>query len=58
MERKELANGGGRPPVANTWQRVTGTWVASPPVDGRPTARITATTVTPVAAPAEPYELP
>ena len=51
-------DGGGRPPVANTWQRVTGTWVASPPVDGRPTARIAATAVTAIPAPAEPYELP
>ena len=51
-------DGGGRPPVANTWQRVTGTWVASPPVDGRPTARIAATSVTAIPAPAEPYELP
>ena len=51
-------DGGGRPPVANTWQRVTGTWVASPPVDGRPTAWIAATAVTAVPAPAEPYELP
>jgi hypothetical protein len=44
--------------VANTWQRVTGTWLAQPPADGRPTARIAATAVTQVAAPAEPYELP
>ena len=51
-------DGGGRPPVANTWQRVTGTWVASPSVDGRPTARIAATAVTAIPAPAEPYELP
>jgi uncharacterized repeat protein (TIGR03943 family) len=52
-------DGGGRAPVANSWQRVTGTWVASPPTpSGGPTARITATAVTAAAAPAEPYELP
>ena len=52
-------DGGGRPPVANTWQQVTGTWVASPPTaDGGPTARLAATTVTPVATPSETYELP
>ena len=49
---------GGRSPVANTWQRVTGTWVVSLPADGGPTARIAATSVTQVAPPAETYELP
>ena len=52
-------DGGGRPPVANTWQQVTGTWIPSPLTpDGGPTARLAATTVTPVATPAETYELP
>ena len=52
-------DGGGRPPVANSWQQVTGTWVASPPApDGGPTARLAATSVTAVTAPAETYELP
>jgi uncharacterized repeat protein (TIGR03943 family) len=52
-------DGGGRPPVVNSWQQVTGTWVASPPAsDGRPTARLAATTVTPAATPVETYELP
>jgi uncharacterized repeat protein (TIGR03943 family) len=51
-------DGGGRPPVANTWQRVTGTWVASPPTDGSPTARTAAMSVSQVAEPEEPYELP
>jgi uncharacterized membrane protein YcgQ (UPF0703/DUF1980 family) len=52
-------DGGGRPPVANSWQRVTGTWVASSPSpDSGPTARLTATSVTAVAPPAEIYELP
>jgi uncharacterized repeat protein (TIGR03943 family) len=52
-------DGGGRPPVANSWQQVTGTWVTSPPAPGGgPTARLAATTVTPVATPAETYELP
>ena len=50
---------GGLPPVANSWQQVTGTWVGSPPApDGGPTARLAATTVIPVATPAETYELP
>jgi uncharacterized repeat protein (TIGR03943 family) len=52
-------DGGGRPPVANSWQRVTGTWVTSPPAQGGgPTARLAVTSTTPVTAPAEPYELP
>lgn len=50
---------GGRPPVANSWVRITGTWVTSAPdARGRPTARIVATSVTPVGSPREPYELP
>ncbi len=50
---------GGQPPVNNSWQQVTGTWVASPPTpSGAPTARIAATSITPIAAPAETYELP
>jgi hypothetical protein len=52
-------DGGGRPPVANTWQEVTGTWVASPPTsNGSPAARLAAITVTPIATPPETYELP
>jgi uncharacterized repeat protein (TIGR03943 family) len=52
-------DGGGRPPVANTWLRVTGTWVASAPApDGGPTTRLAATSITPIATPTEPYELP
>jgi uncharacterized repeat protein (TIGR03943 family) len=52
-------DGSARPPVANSWQRVTGTWVASPPApDGGPTARLALTSVTAVPAPAETYELP
>lgn len=50
---------GGRPPVADTWLQVTGTWVPSAPTaNGAPTARIAATAVTAVPAPVEPYELP
>jgi uncharacterized repeat protein (TIGR03943 family) len=53
-------DGGGRPPVANTWLQVTETWVGSPPAPdgGGPTAAIAATSVTRVPAPAETYELP
>ena len=52
-------DGGGRPPVANSWVQVTGTWVSSPPSSNSgPTAAIAATSVTRVSAPAETYELP
>lgn len=52
-------NGGGRPPTANTWLQVTGSWVNSPPAaNGEPTAAIAATRVTRITAPAGTYELP
>jgi uncharacterized repeat protein (TIGR03943 family) len=51
--------GSGLSPVPNSWQQVVGTYTPGEPSgNGGTTARITATSVTPVSQPQDPYELP